>query len=100
MIDGNDECHLVNVCRKNMALLAEVRRTANDIITTRNDVHNPVDDFPVDWRLEIGNLRFYFNVVADGDWISGTDTTNAEVALDAALHIRTIVQTDDVNATR
>ncbi len=82
-----------------MTLFAEVCRFADDIIPPLLHIGYPIDAIPV-FLCTLYLVPLYIHIVADGDWISGTDTTNAEVAFDTALHIRTIVQTDDVTATR
>jgi hypothetical protein len=74
-----------------MALFAEIRGLADDIILPILDLCDPV-----------GAVRKCLNLneIAYGYGVCTTDTTNAEVAFDMALHIRTIVHSDDVTATR
>ena len=81
-----------------MALFAEVRGLADDVVLPILDLFDPVRDGngAFDFRL----LTFDYYVIANGYGVGTTDTTNAEVAFYMALHIRTIVHPNDVAATR
>ena len=99
MIDGDDECHLVYVCRQNMALFAEVRRLTDDIIATGKHIGDP-SDRRLFLLCPLYFVPLYINEVTDGDGVGRTDASDAEIAFYTAFHIRTIVQTNDVTATR
>ena len=91
MVNRDDQCHLVNIRRENMTLFAEIGRTTDDVVTPFFNLRDPVGS--------IGQ-GLYFHKVPDRHRIGTTDTTNAEVAFYMAIRIRTIVQTNDVTATR
>jgi hypothetical protein len=69
-----------------MTLFAEVRRLADDVVTTGKHIGYPALN--------------YFYKVTDGDGVGRTYASDAEIAFYTAFHIRTIVQTNDVTATR
>ena len=97
VVYGHDERHLVYIGSQDMALFAEVGGAADDIIAPLLYLRDPEAGFTAfDFRL----LTFYFYIVSHSHRVGGTNTTNAEIAFDMAFHTRTIVQTDDVTATR
>ena len=59
-----------------MRLLAQIGGTANHIVAALVHIHNPM-----------GAVRqsLHLDIVAHRNRIGGTDTTNAEIALDMAL---------------
>ena len=74
-----------------MALFAEVRGFANDVITPFFDLYDPVRTI---------RKGLYLYKITYGYGIGATDTTDAEIAFDMAFHIQTIVYPNDVTATR
>ena len=93
MVDGHDERHLVDIGCQNMALFAEVGGAADDIIAPRLHLRNP-------GCLIAFCCQSDLNKVSNCYRVGRTNATNAEIAFDMAFHTRTIVQTDDVTATR
>ena len=91
MIDRDNQCRLVDISRENMALLAEISGATDDIIAALFYLANPMCTIL---------LSFNLHEVAYRNRIGTTDTTDAEIAFYTAFHIRTIVQSDDVRATR
>ena len=91
MIDRDNQCRLVDISRKYMALLAEISGATDDIITALFYLANPM-------RAIVLYLKFH--EVTHRYGIGTTDATDAEIAFYTAFHIRTIVQSDDVRATR
>lgn len=91
MIDRDNQCRLVDISCKYMTLLAEISGATDDIIAALFYLANPV-------RTIL--LSFNLYAVAYRNRIGTTDTTDAEIAFYTAFHIRTIVQSDDVRATR
>ena len=80
-----------------MALFAEVGRFADDVIFPLLNVRDPQGFLPIVFcPLSLVQLH----IVTYGDGVGTADATDAEVAFYPALRIRTIVQADDVTATR
>ena len=97
MIQRDEQRHLVYVRRQDMTLFAQVRRTADDIVLPVLHICYPIG---LVGAFSFHLQSFDLHVVAYRHGVGTTDTTNAEVAFYMALHIRTIVQADDVTATR
>ena len=91
MVDGDNQCHLVDVGGKDMTLFAQVRRPTDDVVPPFFDLFDPIG--------AIGE-RLYFYEIAYRHRIRTTDASDAEIALDMTLRIRTIVQPNDVTASR
>lgn len=91
VVDGDDKRYLVDVSGEDMTLFAQVRGTTDDVVPPLFDLLDPVG--------AIGE-RLYFHEVPDGYRIGTTDASDAEIALDMTLRIRTIVQPNDVTAAR
>ena len=81
MIDGDDKREPVDVRSQDMRLLAQIRAAADDVVASGQDRGYPV--------RAVG-LRLNRHIVADRHGISGTDTGDAQIALDMAIHYTTV----------
>ena len=80
MIDGDDKCEPVDICRQDMRLLAQICAAADDVVASGQDRGYPV--------RTVG-LQLNRHIVADCHGIGGTDTGDAQIALDMAIHYTT-----------
>ena len=86
MIDRHDQCYLVDIRGQNMTLFAEVGGFADNIVLAVLYLRDPVV------------LDLY--IVTYGDGVGTTDSPDTEITFYPAFRIRTIVQSNDVTATR
>ena len=89
VIERNNQCHLVQIGGEDMTLLAQVGRTANDIVLALLNIGYPT--------RAVGE-RFHRHIIAHSHRIRRTNTTNAEVAFDMALLGAAVLKINEVGA--
>lgn len=90
MVDRDNQHRLVDICRQDMRLLAQVGRTADDIVAALMHIHNPMR--AIRQRLDL-------DIVAHRDRIGGTDTADTEIAFDMALLLLPIREMNKITTT-